>query len=150
VEDLQKEPPSSKDRLVQGHRVRHMIESIMLTTEKLVETYEDKDGAWDDEIAALGGQTATGTNVFSEFYDRLKEIREYHKRHPSGRLVDANEDYEARLKEEPIIAFSGEEGNGRYLDLHDMYNQYINSKFGERVEYSAYLDVFFSTRENTA
>jgi len=142
VEDLQKEPPSSKDRLVQGHRVRHMIESIMLTTEKLVETYEDKDGAWDDEIAALGGQTATGTNVFSEFYDRLKEIREYHKRHPSGRLVDANEDYEARLKEEPIIAFSGEEGNGRYLDLHDMYNQYINSKFGERVEYSAYLDVF--------
>jgi hypothetical protein len=36
VEDLQKEPPSSKDRLVQGHRVRHMIESIMLTTEKLV------------------------------------------------------------------------------------------------------------------
>jgi splicing factor 3A subunit 3 len=119
-----------------------MIESIMLTTEKLVETYEDKDGAWDDEIAALGGQTATGTNVFSEFYDRLKEIREYHKRHPSGRLVDANEDYEARLKEEPIIAFSGEEGNGRYLDLHDMYNQYINSKFGERVEYSAYLDVF--------
>lgn len=142
MEDLQKEPPSSKDRLVQGHRVRHMIESIMLTTEKLVETYEDKDGAWDDEIAALGGQTATGTNVFSEFYDRLKEIREYHKRHPSGRLVDANEDYEARLKEEPIIAFSGEEGNGRYLDLHDMYNQYINSKFGERVEYSAYLDVF--------
>jgi hypothetical protein len=39
-----------------------------------VETYEDKDGAWDDEIAALGGQTATGTNVFSEFYDRLKEV----------------------------------------------------------------------------
>lgn len=36
VEDLQKEPPSSKDRLVQGHRVRHMIESIMLTTEKLI------------------------------------------------------------------------------------------------------------------
>lgn len=36
VRDLQTEPPSSKDRLVQGHRVRHMIESIMLTTEKLV------------------------------------------------------------------------------------------------------------------
>ncbi|EFH47013.1 predicted protein [Arabidopsis lyrata subsp. lyrata] len=52
-------------------------------------------------------------------------------KHPSGRLVDANEDYEARLKEEPVIAFSGEEGNGRYLDLHE----YINSKFGERVEY---------------
>uniref|UniRef100_A0A1J3JT40 Splicing factor 3A subunit 3 n=1 Tax=Noccaea caerulescens TaxID=107243 RepID=A0A1J3JT40_NOCCA len=139
VKDLQTEPLSTRERLVQGHRVRHIIESIMLTTEKLVETYEDKDGAREDEIAALGGQTA---NVFNAYYDRLKEIREYHRRHPSGPLPDVNEDYEARLKEEPVIAFSGEEGAGRYLDLHDLYNQYINSKFGERVEYSAYLDVF--------
>ncbi|KFK25019.1 hypothetical protein AALP_AA8G056400 [Arabis alpina] len=143
VQDLQTEPPSSKDRLVQGHRVRSMIQSIMRSTEKLVETYEDKDGAREDEIAALGGLTATGTtNVYSVFDDRLREIREYHRRYPSGRVVDAAEDYEALLKEEPVIAFSGEEGVGRYLDLHDMYNQFINSKFGERVEYSAYLDVF--------
>lgn len=31
---------------------------------------------------------------------------------------------------------------GRYLDMHELYNQYINSKFGEPIEYSAYLDVF--------
>lgn len=40
-----------------------------------VEIYEDKDSARKDEIAALGGQTATGTNVFSAFYDRLKEVK---------------------------------------------------------------------------
>ncbi|XP_013614275.1 PREDICTED: splicing factor 3A subunit 3 [Brassica oleracea var. oleracea] len=142
VQDLQTEPSSSKDRLVQGHRVRNMIQSIMRTTEKLVETYEDKDGAREDEIAALGGHTATGINVYSAFYDRLKEIREYHRKYPSGPLVDASADYEALLKVEPVISFSGEEGAGRYLDLHDLYNQYINSKFGERVEYSVYLDVF--------
>jgi hypothetical protein len=39
-----------------------------------VEVYEDRDNARKDEIAALGGQTATGTNVFSAFYDRLKEV----------------------------------------------------------------------------
>lgn len=39
-----------------------------------VEIYEDKDSARKDEIAALGGQTASGTNVFSAFYDRLKEV----------------------------------------------------------------------------
>lgn len=39
-----------------------------------VEIYADKDNARKDEIAALGGQTATGTNVFSAFYDRLKEV----------------------------------------------------------------------------
>ncbi|KAI7724851.1 hypothetical protein M8C21_006965 [Ambrosia artemisiifolia] len=39
-----------------------------------VEIYVDKDNARKDEIAALGGQTATGTNVFSAFYDRLKKV----------------------------------------------------------------------------
>ncbi|GKC07337.1 hypothetical protein Tco_0998947 [Tanacetum coccineum] len=38
-----------------------------------VDIYEDEDNARKEEIAALGGQNATGTNVFSAFYDRLKE-----------------------------------------------------------------------------
>ena len=51
----------------------------MLTCDSLlgyvkVETYEDKDGASEDEIAALDGHTATGINVYSAFYDRLKEV----------------------------------------------------------------------------
>ncbi|CAA3026300.1 splicing factor SF3a60 homolog [Olea europaea subsp. europaea] len=119
-----------------------MMEQITSSTNKLIEIYEDKDGARKDEIAALGGQTATGTNVFSAFYDRLKEIREYHRRHPAARVLDANDEYEQLLKEEPQIEFSGEEAVGRYLDLHELFNDYINSKFGEKIEYSAYLDVF--------
>ncbi|XP_043716572.1 splicing factor SF3a60 homolog [Telopea speciosissima] len=142
VKDLQKEPASNRERLFQSHRVRNMIDSIISTTEKLNEIYEDKDNARKDEIAALGGQTATGTNVFSAFYDRLKEIREYHRRHPVARVVDAGEEYEELLKQEPHVEFSGEEAFGRYLDLHELYNEYVNSKFGEPIEYSAYLDVF--------
>ncbi|XP_057462646.1 splicing factor SF3a60 homolog [Actinidia eriantha] len=142
VKDLQNEPASGKDRLFQSHRVRNMIDQVTATTLKLVEIYEDKDSARKDEIAALGGQTAIGTNVFSAFYDRLKEIREYHRRHPAARVVDANEEYEEVLKEEPRIEFTGEEAFGRYLDMHELYNEYINSKFAEPIEYSAYLDVF--------
>ncbi|KAL7003598.1 hypothetical protein U1Q18_004749 [Sarracenia purpurea var. burkii] len=142
VKDLQNEPATSKDRLYQSHRVRNMIDQITTTTLKLVDIYEDKDNARKDEIAALGGQTATGTNVFSAFYDRLKEIREYHRRHPAARVVDANEEYEELLKEEPRTEFTGEEAFGRYLDLHELYNVYINSKFGEPIEYSAYLNLF--------
>lgn len=141
VKELQNEPSSTKDRLLQSHRVRNMIDTILSSTDKLVEIYADKDNARKDEIAALGGQTASGTNVFSAFYDRLKEIREYHRRHPAARVVDVNED-DGLLKEEPQIEFSGEEAYGRYLDLHELYNQYINSKFGEAIEYSSYLDVF--------
>ncbi|KAJ4705844.1 splicing factor 3A subunit 3-like [Melia azedarach] len=147
VKDLQTEPANSKDRLFQSHRVRNMIDTISATTERLIEIYEDNDNARKDEIAALGGQTAAGTNVFSAFYDRLKEIREYHRRHPAARVVDANEDYEILLKEEPQIEFSGEEAFGRYLDLHELYNLYINSKFGKQIEYSAYLDVFSQPHE---
>ncbi|CAN4085746.1 unnamed protein product [Withania somnifera] len=109
VKDLQTDPPTNKDRLHQSHRVRNMMEQIIDTTHKLVDIYEDKDGARKDEIAALGGQTATGTNVFSAFYDRLKEIREYHRRHPAARvIIDMGDEYEQLLKEEPQIEFSGE------------------------------------------
>ncbi|KAM7504862.1 hypothetical protein LguiB_003766 [Lonicera macranthoides] len=143
VKDLQNDPTSNKDRLFQSHRVRNMIDQISSTTHKLVEIYEDNDSARKDEIAALGGQTATGTtNVFSAFYDRLKEIREYHRRHPAARVVDTTDEYEQLLKEEPPIEFSGEEAFGRYLDLHELFNKYINSKFGEPIDYSAYLEVF--------
>lgn len=143
VKDLQREPSSNRERLHQNHRVRNMIDSIITTTDKLIEIYEDKDSARKDEIAALAGQTATGTNVFSAFYDRLKEIRDYHRRHPVAPVVDAAEEYEAMLKEEPHIDFSGEEGFGRYLDLHELFNEFINSKFGDKfMEYSTYLDVF--------
>ncbi|KAK4485339.1 hypothetical protein RD792_007976 [Penstemon davidsonii] len=151
VKDLQTEPPTNKDRLYQSHRVRNMIEQIKSTTLKLVDIYEDKDNARKDEIAALGGLSSTGANVnvFSAFYDRLKEvcsilglqeIRENQSPHPAARNVDTND--ELLKEEEPIIEFTEEEAFGRYLDLHELYNDYINSKFGKQIEYSAYLDVF--------
>jgi len=100
VKELQNEPGTNKERLYQSHRVRNMIDTITSTTEKLVRLlvirffllfpfshrdlvcsstfqigiYEDNDNARKDEIAALGGQTASGINVFSAFYDRLKEV----------------------------------------------------------------------------
>ncbi|BBN09520.1 splicing factor 3A subunit 3 [Marchantia polymorpha subsp. ruderalis] len=150
VKDLQRDAKPHKERLHQYHRVNNMVESIVGTCGKLVEIYEDKDNARKDEIAALGGQSANGqNNYFSAFYDRLKEIRDYHRRHPSARVVDEGEDAEDLLKEEPWIEFSGEEAHGRYLDLHELYNSYLNSKFGHSIEYSAYLEEFSQTHKIT-
>ncbi|CAM6127542.1 unnamed protein product [Calypogeia fissa] len=148
VKDLQRDAKSHKERLHQNHRVNNMAESIVESSQKLGEIYEDKDNSRKDEIAALGGQSTNGqNNYFSVFYDRLKEIREYHRRHPTARVVDEGEDAEEILKEEPWIEFSGEEAYGRYLDLHELYNAYVNSKFcrkanGQSIEYSAYLEEF--------
>jgi splicing factor 3A subunit 3 len=111
VKDLQREVRTQKERLHQNHRVRNMLDSIMLTSARLVrrprdlrvpctsasfrcfscpsarrirlnngcllqvDIYEDKDRARQDEVALLGGQGAGGQNVFSVFYDRLKEVR---------------------------------------------------------------------------
>lgn len=73
VKDLQREPDTNKERMHQNHRVRNMVDAIMSTTQKLIEVYEDTDHSRKDEIAALGGQGVSGQNVFSAFYDRLKE-----------------------------------------------------------------------------
>ncbi|KAI7743335.1 hypothetical protein M8C21_032520 [Ambrosia artemisiifolia] len=116
VKDLQNEPASNKARLYQSHRVRYMIDQITSTTHKLVETYEDKDNTRKVEIAALGGQTtATGTNAFSAFYDRLKEIRECHRGRPSAGVVDTADEYEKLLEEEPQIEFSGEVSQSMHM-----------------------------------
>ena len=42
------------------------------------------------------------------------QIREYHRKHPVARVVDANDDYEVLLKEEPQIEFSGEVSDGSF------------------------------------
>lgn len=43
------------------------------------------------------------------------------------------------------LKFWLQEAFGRYLDMHELYHQYVNSKFGEPIEYSSYLDVFSET-----
>jgi splicing factor 3A subunit 3 len=44
--------------------------------------------------------------------------------------------------------FSGEEGNGRFLDLNPLYTQYINLKHIKRVDYLAYLSNFDDFKES--
>lgn len=48
----------------------------------------------------------------SKYYERLKELRQYHQRFPVYDVTGAEDDA-ALLKEEPRLEFSGEEGLGR-------------------------------------
>ena len=50
--------------------------------------YADEDGARKEEISALA-QPDTGS--FSNFYDRLKEIKEYYRRFPSNEVTEVND-----------------------------------------------------------
>ena len=48
----------------------------------------------------------------------------------NSRDVIQAENDELGVREEPRVDFSGEEGQGRFLDLHEHYQTFINSKFG--------------------
>lgn len=37
------------------------------------------------------------------------------------------------------MVFSGEEGGGRYLDLHAPFHRFVNAKFGRQMDYTAFV-----------
>ncbi len=73
----QRRPLTHREALNADHRVRAMLDRHAECTASLVELYEDKDGQRKEEVAAL-----SGPNEFREFYERLRQIKDFHRRHP--------------------------------------------------------------------
>lgn len=114
------------------------------TTNTLRELYEDKEGERKAEIAAL-----SGPNEFNEFYQRLKNIKDFYKKHPNEISVPLSTEFENMAKSyqnteamSMLVEFTDEEGCGRYLDLHECYDKYINIRGVEKTDYITYLMVF--------
>lgn len=59
----------------------------------------------------------------------------------NGLLFQA-EDEDAIIKFEPKVDFSGEEAGGRYLDLHEQFQIFVNSKFKKDITYSEFCVLF--------
>lgn len=133
VRDYHKEVKSHKDKLLQDHRVKKALDDLQSQSRRLTQIFEDKDGARREDIAALKGEAPMKT-----FYARVKEIREYHMKYPSTDTTEAENNTEG-LPGELDVEFSGEESLGRFLDLHEPFNAFINSNFGRQVDYSAYV-----------
>lgn len=138
VKDFKQETKTHKEKLVQNHRVRKRLNLMQEDARKLMKIYDDDDGARKEEIAALAGTSST---VYSKFYDRLKEVRDYHRRFPNMEITEAEDDEEL-LKEEPYIEFTGEEGFGKFVDIHANFMEFVNSKFGSKISYYEYLSTF--------
>lgn len=98
--------------------------------------YDDADGSRRDEINAM-----SGSGVFTAFYDQLRGIREYHRKH---KLEPPTEAYEKQLVNEVLETaapqnFNGEEAEGRFLDMHELHELYLNVKGVDRLDYCSYL-----------
>lgn len=138
-------PGSHKEVLNSEHRQRTMLDRYTECTVALKEIYEDKDGQRRDEVAAL-----SGPNEFAEFYSRLKQIKDFHRRHPGEVQIPMSVEFDEMKKvretgaedTNTYVEFSDEEGYGKYLDLHETYDKYVNLKGVDRVDYLTYLNLF--------
>jgi len=134
-----------RDSINSEHRQRAMLERYDECTHSLREIYEDKDGGRKEEVSAL-----SGPNEFAEFYARLKQIKDFHRRHPGEVSVPMSTEFEElkKLRENPadeannMVEFSDEEGYGKFLDLHEVYTMFINLKGVERMDYISYITSF--------
>ncbi|KAB7505813.1 Splicing factor 3A subunit 3 [Armadillidium nasatum] len=135
---------TNREIINSDHRLRILLDRYVESSEHLKELYEDKDGLRKEEVAAL-----SGPNELAEFYNRLKQIKEFHKKHPNEISVPMSIEFEeiAKLRETTdeslaMVDFTDEEGYGKYLDLHECYNKYVNIKGIPKLDYIAYLGTF--------
>uniref|UniRef100_A0A8C7XJI0 Splicing factor 3a, subunit 3 n=1 Tax=Oryzias sinensis TaxID=183150 RepID=A0A8C7XJI0_9TELE len=134
-----------RDQINSDHRIRAMLDRYMDVSANLRDSYEDKDGMRKDELAAI-----SGPNEFAEFYNRLKHIKEFHRKHPNEISIPMSAEFDELMKAsenlseeaQNMVEFTDEEGYGRYLDLHDCYLKYINLKGSEKLDYITYLSCF--------
>jgi len=145
VQERLMEKKSHKDGVNSEHRQKSMLERYDECTAALREIYEDKDGLRKEEITAL-----SGPNEFAEFYSRLKGIKDFHRRHPGEVFVPMSVEFDElkKIRETSgddannMVEFSDEEGYGKFLDLHECYDKFINLKGVDRMDYINYITSF--------
>jgi splicing factor 3A subunit 3 len=64
------------------HALKHLIETSQQKCRTAAEIYQDKDGMRTDDINALAGQRTDKKqgDVWTSFYDKIKEVKDYHRR----------------------------------------------------------------------
>lgn len=78
VDERMTKSKTHKERLIQEHRVSQLLDRIQNRSQFLLDLYRDEDGARKREIDAI-----TGVSDFAEFYSRLRDIKDYHRRAPN-------------------------------------------------------------------
>lgn len=140
VDELLVKPKAHKEKIIQEHRVNNYLELIQKRSKTLKEFYNDKDGSRKKEINSI-----SGASEFSEFYQRLKSIKDYHRRYPNEVVEPMELEFKIndteREEKEIDNMFSGEEA-WKYFDLHIYHEQYINLKNVENINYLNYLDKY--------
>jgi len=117
------------------HALKYLVEQTQNKSKTAADIYQDKDGMRSDDINALAGQRSDkkGGDVWTSFYDKVKEVKDYHRRFSvnSGLPEVQNPEwfyqraFEADTSEK---LFSGEEDLGKRVDMNEHFVKFINIK----------------------
>ncbi|EPS40272.1 hypothetical protein H072_5947 [Dactylellina haptotyla CBS 200.50] len=139
---LAEEARTIRDRLLRDHEVGHFLTRFENQSKRLFDLYTDEDGSREKEVSAL-----SHGDPFGEFYRQLNEIRDFHRRYPNEPVEDLARTYKRRPPLEGEIymidnMFTGEEFHGRFFDLTQLHEEYLNLKGVKRISYLHYLSIF--------
>jgi len=160
VAELQKKAKTQKGNILQQHRINNYLNEIQVRSKEAYTGFADKDGLLRAEMDSMSFDSLDKT--LASFDTRLAEVREYHRQfgHSATNLTPASqreleEDEQAVTVDfalgEDLVAsqFSGEEMYGKFVDLHAIYNEYVNMKqfqnqkgSGMPVDYITFLETF--------
>uniref|UniRef100_A0A8C9EWB3 Splicing factor 3a subunit 3 n=1 Tax=Pavo cristatus TaxID=9049 RepID=A0A8C9EWB3_PAVCR len=93
VKEMLTKKSTLRDQINSDHRTRAMQDRYMEVSGNLRDLYDDKDGLRKEELSAI-----SGPNEFAEFYNRLKQIKEFHRKHPNEICVPMSVEFEELLK----------------------------------------------------
>jgi splicing factor 3A subunit 3 len=109
-----------------------------------LDIYKDAEGLRAQEIQSI----STG-DPFEEFYKRLDDIKDFHKRYPNEPVENLERAYKRKhpgegeaFAFEAESMFTGEEAYGQFFDLTQLHEQYLNIPGVKRLTYIQYIDQF--------
>ncbi|EZG55332.1 putative splicing factor 3a subunit [Gregarina niphandrodes] len=123
---------SKRRRLLWEHRTRVCVERLQKAAAASLKVVDDKDDLMQMELEGLCGSTSSN-ELWSRFYDRVKDIKGYHKKwghHIAGDAgrIDSSVMTAEVVEEIPSLrkVFTEEEEGGKVLDLNAFHQMFVN------------------------
>jgi len=116
------------------HALKYLVDTAQHKCKMAHDIYLDKDGMRTDDINALAGTRSDKKgDVWTSFYDKVKEVKDYHRRFSVNQgmpeVHHAHWFYERAFEADKTDKlFSGEEDFGKRVDMHSIYQNFINIK----------------------
>lgn len=133
LQSLEQPAKPHRDRLATAHRASDLADRIVSRSTALRAALDPGDPDRVRELDALAGDRDQPGGDLAEFYRRLAQVKDHHRKYPTNQNVrigaDRDVDFSALEHNDPEWLdhrFTGDEGLGRYLDLHELHDRWNN------------------------